>query len=284
MVLVSICPSRRFRITSVCYVRRGDLPSRRAQRDSQESRQRRFEKWQKVYELHGQGYFKKEIARMVDLDIHTVRKYLKSEAFPEKTRSSPVNGTLAPDKEYILSLWEAGYQNALQLWREVKEQGYKGSATTVRDYVVPLRKPGMTPAIKRAERSVPPTKVLSWLLVLPERRTPEQTTLVEKLCAECPNLVTCRELVLSFQDMLRRRAKDELDDWLDKAKASELPAFTTFVRGIRADYAAVKAAFSFEWSNGPTEGHVNRLKFIKRQGYGSASFEFLKRRVLTLPA
>jgi transposase len=83
--------------------------TRRQQRAKEESRKRRFEKWQKVYELHGQGYFKKEIARMVDLDIHTVRKYLKSEAFPEKTRSSPVNGALAPHKEYILSRWEVSH-------------------------------------------------------------------------------------------------------------------------------------------------------------------------------
>jgi transposase len=61
-----------------------------------------------------------------------------------------------------------------------------------------------------------------------------------------------------------------------------LAAFVTFARGIRSDQAAVKAAFSLPWSNGPTEGHVNRLKFIKRQGYGRAGFELLKRRVLPL--
>ena len=138
----------------------------------------------------------------------------------------------------------------------------------------------MTPAMKRAERLIPSTRALSWLLVLPERRTVEQTTLVEELCAACPILTTCRELVLSFQDILRRRAKDELDNWLETAKGSSLALFASFVRGIRADYAAVKAAFTLEWSNGPTEGHVNRLKFIKRQGYGQAGFDLLKRRVL----
>jgi len=39
-----------------------------------------------------------------------------------------------------------------------------------------------------------------------------------------------------------------------------------------------------EWSNGPTEGHVNRLKFLKRQGYGRAGFDLLRRRVLPLAA
>jgi len=50
-----------------------------------------------------------------------------------------------------------------------------------------------------------------------------------------------------------------------------------------SDKAAIEGAFSLSWSNGPVEGHVNRLKFIKRQGYGRAGFDLLKRRVLPLP-
>jgi transposase len=83
--------------------------------------------------------------------------------------------------------------------------------------------------------------------------------------------------------MMRRRDAGELDGWLELAKGSGLPAFMSFVRGVLSDYSAVKAAFTLEWSNGPVEGHVNRLKFIKRQGYGRASFELLRRRVLPLP-
>jgi transposase len=54
-----------------------------------------------------------------------------------------------------------------------------------------------------------------------------------------------------------RRALGEIDAWLEQAKFSGLLGFSSFVRGIRADYAAVKAAFFQDWSNGPTEGHVN---------------------------
>lgn len=260
------------------------LLTRRQQREREASRQARFERWQRVHALFKEGYAKKEIARLLDIDIHTVRAFLLSETFPERQRTSPVNGLLAPFKDYILRRWEEGCQNAQQLWREVKEQGFRGGAASVRDFVVPLRQPGMTPALVRAERLVPSARALSWLLVLPERCTVEQTTLVETLCASCPALVTCRELVVSFQEMVRCRAVAELDGWLERAKSSGLSAFATFVRGIRADLEAVKAAFSLPWSNGPVEGHVNRLKFIKRQGYGRASFELLKRRVLPLPS
>ena len=256
--------------------------TRRQQRAREESRQKRFERWQHVHTLYKEGYAKKEIARKMSLDINTVRTYLLSDTFPERQRHSPVNGPLTPYKEYLLSRWEAGCQNALQLWREVKAKGYTGSATTVRDFVLPLRQPGMTPAAKRAERSVPSPRALSWWLVLPERRTAEQVQTAERLCAACPSLAESRDLATSFQEMMRRRAVGELDGWLERAKASRLSCFATFVRGILADKAAVEAAFTYEWSNGPTEGHVNRLKFIKRQGYGRASFDLLKRRVLPL--
>lgn len=225
------------------------LKPHRAQRASIESRKARFEMWQKVRQLFTEGYFKKEIARMMDLDVHTVRGYLRSDTFPERDRRSPVNGMLTPYKEYILTRWEQGCQNALQLWREVKAQGFTGGATAVRDFVRPLRQPGMTPAIKRAERAVPSPRTLSWLLVRPERCSTAQRAIVEKLCEALPVLPVCRDLVLSFQDRMRRRAVSELEDWLTRAKASGLSCFATFVRGLLSDKAAVTAAFSLEWSN-----------------------------------
>ncbi|MBB6054095.1 ISL3 family transposase [Armatimonas rosea] len=257
-------------------------PSRRAQRRKEETRQQRFERWQKAHELHQQGYFKKEIARMIGVDSKTIQTYLNSEVYPERQRYPPVNGALTPYKDYILNRWESGCQNALQLWREVKQQGFTGGATAVRDFVFPLRSPGMTVQVKRAERMIPTPRSLAWQLVLPERGTKKQKEVATKLCEALPVLPQCRELVVSFQDMMRRRAADELNDWLERASTSGCPSFASFSRGIRSDLAAVESAFSLEWSNGPTEGNVNRLKFVKRQGYGRASFDLLKRRVLPL--
>ena len=59
-----------------------------------------------------------------------------------------------------------------------------------------------------------------------------------------------------------------------------MPTLRSFAAGIRRDYDAVKAAASTAWSNGPVEGQVNRLKFIKRQMFGRANFDLLRRRVL----
>jgi transposase len=53
-----------------------------------------------------------------------------------------------------------------------------------------------------------------------------------------------------------------------------------FAIGLRRDWAAVSAALELPWSNGQTEGQVNKLKLLKRQMYGRASFELLRRRCL----
>src|SRR5207253_7845821 len=68
-------------------------------------------------------------------------------------------------------------------------------------------------------------------------------------------------------------------------KTSKPPRFTNlgqepFAQGLRQDYAAVKAALTWPYSNGPTEGHVNRLKLLKRQMYGRAKLDLLRQRVL----
>jgi transposase len=68
--------------------------------------------------------------------------------------------------------------------------------------------------------------------------------------------------------------------WLGTAEASACPEMRGFARGLRQDAAAVQAAMTEPWSNGPVEGQVNRLKMIKRQMYGRAGFTLLRARVL----
>ena len=71
-----------------------------------------------------------------------------------------------------------------------------------------------------------------------------------------------------------------MDRWLSDARKSDLPTFMGLANGIQADRIAVEAAFVLPWSNGQLEGQVGRVKLIKRQGYGRAKFDLLRRRVL----
>ena len=103
---------------------------------------------------------------------------------------------------------------------------------------------------------------------------------MKALLEACPMLNQVRELALSFKQLMEKMQADKLDEWLCNCLALSQEALNQFVRGLRQDYPAVRQAFTSEWSNGQVEGQVNRLKTIKRQMYGRAGFELLRRRVV----
>ena len=80
--------------------------------------------------------------------------------------------------------------------------------------------------------------------------------------------------------MARERTGQGFDAWLTRATTSGITELDRFARGLTDDRAAVEAGLSLEWSNGQTEGQVNKLKLLKRQMYGRANFDLLRRRVL----
>ena len=79
--------------------------------------------------------------------------------------------------------------------------------------------------------------------------------------------------------MVRHGRAEQLPDWLTEAGASVL---ASFARGLRADVEAVAAALREPWSNGQTEGQINRLKTLKRQMYGRANLDLLRARLVVV--
>ncbi len=88
------------------------------------------------------------------------------------------------------------------------------------------------------------------------------------------------DLADAFAALIRKQSPGTLSEWLARGEASPDPDLRRFAEGIRREEAAVQAAVTETWSNGPVEGHVNRLKTIKRQMYGRAGFVLLRARVL----
>jgi hypothetical protein len=98
----------------------------------------------------------------------------------------------------------------------VKAQGFPGGATAVRDFVRPFRDPHLPPAVLRERRAIPCPRSLAWLLVSPGKVSPKKQELVDTLCAAVPTLAQGRDLVVAFKDLMRRRACEELGEWLDR--------------------------------------------------------------------
>jgi transposase len=118
------------------------------------------------------------------------------------------------------------------------------------------------------------------LLLNPERRSPEQKRYVDAFLQLFPKAHDLRWLALRFRAMLRWRNATRLAASLNAAVSSDFHCLAQFARVLRRDLEAVEQAITSWWSNRPVEGHINRLKMIKRQMYGRAGFELLRARVL----
>src|SRR5690606_24702015 len=120
-------------------------------------------------------------------------------------------------------------------------------------------------------------RVSWWLLTEWTGLEADERGLLEALWARCPGLKAATEVGREFAAMVRRRRSGQWDSWLARVQAPEVAQeLRGFAEGLRQDEAAVKAALSLEWSNGQTEGQVNRLKTLKRQMYGRAGFDLLR--------
>jgi transposase len=96
-----------------------------------------------------------------------------------------------------------------------------------------------------------------------------------------PEVARAVELSRRFLERFRERQGGRAGEtWLVDARASGIPERRRFAFKLRQDEAAVRAACTEPYSNGQTEGQVNRLKLLKRQMYGRANFALLRQRVL----
>lgn len=133
---------------------------------------------------------------------------------------------------------------------------------------------GAAPAPRR-----PSVPRLAWLLVCdPGRLGDADLSVLCQLRAVCPPAATASPLLQKIGHIVTHQQPEGLDAWLDEATRSELPDLVTFANSLRRDRSALLAALTLPWSTGPVEGHITRL--IKRQGYGRAGLETLKRRFL----
>jgi transposase len=114
----------------------------------------------------------------------------------------------------------------------------------------------------------------------PQDRDGEAKQRLARLRAGDEELREGLDLAAGFAALLRKVGTGCVADWLEAAERSECRELRLFAAGVRQDESAVTAAVAEKWSNGPVEGHVNRLKTIKRQMYGRAGFKLLRARVL----
>jgi transposase len=222
------------------------------------------------------------IAERVGIGHSTVSNWLAAGAYPETTRG-PYVSRLGPYLPYLFQRWESGCHNMAALFRELVDRGYKGSYESVRDHLVRQLPEGKKNASKGAKLSPAPLpfrQATFLFLARPATLDTEEQETLSQLCQSHPEVDLAYDLVQQFAQMLRTRTGEHLDAWLEKVRASQIREFQSFVLGIERDKAAVVAGLTLPQNNGLVEGKVNKLKLIKRMGYGRAAFPLLRQRVL----
>lgn len=179
-------------------------------------------------------------------------------------------------KPFLDDRWSEGCTNAWKLWEEIVPLGYKGSYQRVRAYLHDKR----TSPRPVTARPPSPQTVAGWILRHPDTLTETEQLQLKAVRTYCPELDALTRHVRSFASMLTERQGGRLPDWLDAVRQDDLPGLHTLATAIDRDHDAVIASLTLPWSSGVVEGHVNRIKMLKRQTFGRAGFKLLRKRVL----
>jgi transposase len=286
---------------------------------SQVARLRRQAWYEEVRDLYRQGKSIAAIAQQLQMSPTTVRKFIYAGAFPERSaHRSRRLVRLEPYLPYLEQRVREGCENANLLWQEICKQGfthgYKVVNTWLREY---LGKPGRNSseqerakrqaffdAVQAEQGVVFPTEEmvmgtaspgenlplvveplesprhLTWLLLRDPGSLDGKDQQKLAFLREVEALNTTYELAQRFFKMVRERQANLLDDWLQDCEKCEVPDLQTFAEGLKREYSAMKGALQFSYSNGPVEGQINKLKYVKRSMYGREKFALLHQRFL----
>jgi transposase len=270
-------------------------PAPNAQVQTAQNRRRRVARHEQIWALRRQGWTGQAIAQQLRLAKSTVFRYLRSATFAERTYRRRGQSILNPYKAPVLQLWNQGCHDALQVFHVLQQQGYRGSYVTVARYAQRLRQAqGLGPRERVSAAPLPvvvepqysqltPRGTAGLVLRRPDNRDADAEHQLVQLMAQQPKLAEAVSLARDFADLVRSRQPERLDGWLARATPSAVAALRRFAHGLRDDYAAVKAGVTVSWSNGPVEGHINRLKMLKRQMFGRAHLDLLSRRFVRGP-
>jgi transposase len=256
---------------------------------SRKRHERLVEQWRNIRRLHLAGADVYDIARRLGVSRSTVYRYREREEPPKQTRFRHKRRVLDPYVPYILKRWQEGCRNSRKLYQEIRERGYAHDISNLGRLLAELRRAeagratGRPPpgAVHPDTPTVPTARQAAALFLRrKEKLTTEQQEYLYRLQAQDEVVADAYRLTQQFAKMVRELGGARLEEWLEEAKGCRVLAVRRFANGLEKDFSAVHAGLTENWSNGPVEGFIHKLKLLKRQGYGRAGFDLLRARML----
>jgi transposase len=229
-----------------------------------------------ILALSKEGVPLKQIARRTGHSRQLVRQVvrgLRADIFCVRESS------LEMHLPWLDAQWDAGKHNTADLWRRLKQEGFKGSLRVVGEWGTRRRRAEKADATS-LQRIQSARTIARLMTAGRDHLTKAETVTVAAIEEGVPSLVSARSLILAFQAMIRTKTAADLQQWLENAGQSLV---ASFARGVINDEKAVRAAMTSPWSNGQTEGQITRLKLVKRQMYGRGNIDLLQARLIGAP-
>ena len=249
--------------------------STRAAERTQEKRERRLQLYEEVATLIRNGASQSEASRRLGVSLRTVQRWTTCGVFPERKRRI-FPSSVDAFRPYLSNRVSEGCTNVSKLWREIRQQGFDGQLSTVWNWIRQrFGRSQNTQGSTMSKRTHPVSPhQIAWLML---KVDPAKSKYLTALCEFSPELASIARVARSLFNLLSTRNAQAWSEWREGAEHSPLVAFA---RHLHRDKDAVLAALRLPWSNGMVEGHVHRLKLLKRQMYGRAGFDLLRERVL----
>jgi AcrR family transcriptional regulator len=252
--------------------------------------------------LYDAGSTVREIAQKLGLGPRRVYRWVRRIDMPERSAMAPKPCTPVYFGAFLARSWAEGMTKVRHLFSDIRHRGYTGSYSHLARFLASWRNNGPSqdgddklsadqeaPAPLAVHVQDPMTGrrisplVAAALCIKPRRQmTARQIVNVDGLKAASPEFTTMRHLAMRFRGLLRGGTVEKLSVWLRDARQSGVYGMQRFARALRHDIEAVRNAMLEPWSNGQTEGQINRLKTLKRTMYGRAGVDLLRARLMPL--
>ena len=234
---------------------------------------RREETSTAILKLAGESIAIKQIVRLTGHSRKLVRQVIRGQPTDIfRVRQS----SLEPWLPWLDEQWRSGCCNGSELWRQLREKGFRGSLRVVSEWTTRRRR-AETASDQQLHR-VPSARTIARLMTTArDHLSKAETVTIAAIETGVPMLAEARRIIDDFHVMIRKKDVARLDPWIAEAGASPI---ASFARGITNDKSAIRAAITQPWSNGQVEGQITKLKLVKRQMYGRAKLDLLQARLI----
>ena len=257
---------------------------------------RREALFNEVHRLKDENFSQRTIAKTLGIDRTTVSSYFGQEELLPKGSSQSNNYEDFIDDIYKCCNKELSIKN---IFKTIEKRGFNGKQSAFyewfNNYFQDYKYKGKK-TIEQCEliadqtvvhfNDISPRKLAIhvtnplWGISKNTGECNKSHILAEQIINSSTLLTEMRNAYISFKEVLNGNNDSNLLVWITENKSTTIGRLKSFINGIKHDIEAVKNAIKYKWTNGLVEGHVNRLKNKKREMYGRASFELLRRKVI----